>query len=492
MSSPGPTATDRSRRATPLLYAGAAAAIIGVHLALNDVLGFHIDEMYYIASGRHPAFGYVDFPPIVPLLARFETDLLGATPWSIRVLPALVGGMNAILCGAYARKLGGSLRVQSLALLVGITAPAILGTWLFQTVVFDQLTWMVSLYLFLCLVLDAKPRTWLLLGLALGVGLEVKYTVAGLIAGIAIAVLLTPSLRAALRTRYPWLAAGLTLVIWSPNLAWQFANGFPTLAYTRNHGGGGIGAYLLVFLVILFLLAPLWIGGIVSLFRDRGLRPIGIACIVPFFIFIFSGKGYYAAPAVPIAMVQGLLAISRLDRTRLRSALSVAVALACLLNAILLAKLVLPITPADRLHATGLDRQNPDFALTVGWPSVASQIKAIYTGLPAPERRSIVIITSDYGGEGTLMIYEKPKELPAVLSPQLSEWFWLPPGLDATDALMVGYEPSDVTWMCTSATVVAHLTVPYQVVNLEQGAPVTECHLNAPLQRLWGRLKNFA
>jgi hypothetical protein len=492
MSSPSLTIAHPPDRRTLLLYGGAAVVIIAVHLALNGVLGFHIDEMYYIASGRHPAFGYVDFPPIVPLLARLETDLLGVTPWTLRLLPALLGGVNAVLCGAYARKLGGSLKVQALALLIGVTAPVILGTWLFQTVIFDQVTWMVSLYLFLSLVIDPKPRTWLVLSLTLGIGLEVKYTIVGLIAGIVVAVLLTPSLRAALRTRDPWLAAGLTLVVWLPNLGWQVANGFPSLIYTRNHGGGGVGAYLLVFLIILFLLAPLWITGLVSLFRYRELRPIGIACIVPLFLFLFVGKGYYGAPAVPIVMVQGLMAISRLQRTRLRTGLVIAVVAACLVNAVTLSKLVLPITPADRLHSTGLDQQNPDFALTVGWPSIANQVTAIYKGLPASERSSTVIITSDYGGEGSLAIYQDPRQLPVVVSPQLSDWFWLPSHLDATYALMVGYAPSEVGWMCTSATVVGHLTVPYQVVNLEQGAPVTVCHLNAPVQSVWVRLKNFA
>ena len=466
--------------------------IIGLHLALDGVLGFHIDELYYIVSGRHPALGYVDFPPIVPLLARLETDVLGASPWSVRVLPALAGGVNVILCGAYARKLGGSLRVQAVALLIGVTAPAILGTWLFQTVVFDQLTWMVSIYLLLGLVLEPRPRTWILLGVTLGIGLEVKYTIVGLIAGMVIAVLATPALRAALRTKYPWLGAAAALAIWSPNIAWQVINGFPSLSYTRNHGGGGIGAYLLVFALVLALLAPLWVAGLVSLLRHRKLRPIGIACIVPFVIFLFSGKGYYAAPAVPIVMVQGLIATSRLGRARLRTILSVAVCLAGVLQALTLSKLVLPITSADQLHATGLDTQNPDFALTVGWPEIAAQVTTMYRALPPEERAHTIIITSDYGGQGALAIYSDLRQLPVVASPQLSEWFWLPPHLDTPDALMVGYAPSDVAWMCSSTTVVGHLTVPYRVDNLEQGIPVTECQLKVPLQTAWGRLKTFA
>src|SRR6516164_9636032 len=100
-----------SRSAALLLFAGAAVGIIALHLATNGTLGFHTDELYYLDSGRHPALGYVDFPPIVPLLARLETGLLGVSPWVLRLLPTLLGGFMVVLSGAYVRRLGGTLRL---------------------------------------------------------------------------------------------------------------------------------------------------------------------------------------------------------------------------------------------------------------------------------------------------------------------------------------------------------------------------------------------
>ena len=104
-------------------------------------------------------FGYVDFPPIVPLLARLETGLLGVTPWALRILPGLLSGLLVALFGAYVRRLGGSLWVQAIALIAGIAAPYIVGSGdVYQTVIFDIATGMVAMYWFLCLVIDRKPK----------------------------------------------------------------------------------------------------------------------------------------------------------------------------------------------------------------------------------------------------------------------------------------------------------------------------------------------
>ena len=485
----------QSRRTTWLLFGGAAAGIIALHLATNSTLGFHTDELYYLTCGLHPALGYVDFPPIVPLLARLETGLLGVSPWTLRLLPSLMGGFLVVLSGAYVRRLGGSLRLQAIALLAASAAPFLLGTnWVFQTVTFDQVTWMVSMYWFLCIVTDKRTRYWIFLGITLGIGLEVKYTVVGLILGIGIAVLLTPSLRMQLRTKYPWMAAAIALLIWAPNLGWQVVEGFPSVIYITNHSGSGGGPviYLIEFGVYLFFVIPLWLGGMVSFFRSPGLRPIGIACAVPLVLFLFVGKSYYAAGTIPIALAQGLMAISRIKRPKLRPGLEIAVVVTTVLEFLTFFFLVVPVTPPERIHAAGLDAVNEVFADSVGWDDVANEVTTIYGDLPEPERSNTVIISAYNGLPGALLFYGKPGVHPVVISPHLTDWYWLPNNLTATDALMVDYQPSDVAWMCDSPTLIAHLTVPYQVKGLEQGAPVTFCELKAPIQKIWRQLRNFS
>jgi 4-amino-4-deoxy-L-arabinose transferase-like glycosyltransferase len=398
----------RRRAGAMLIFAGAALAVIGFHLATNGTLGFHTDELYYLDAGRHPALGYVDFPPIVPLLARLETGLLGISPWNLRLLPSLLGAFMAVLSGAYVRRLGGSLLFQALAVVIAATAPYFLGAnWVYQTVTFDEATWMVALYWFLSIVIERRPRHWIFLGISLGVGLEVKYTIIALIVAMAIAILLTPSLRSNLRTRYPWIALGLALLIWLPNLVWQVAEGFPTVTYIANHAGagGGFVSNLILIIAYLFFLLPIWIAGLVSLWRSSRVRPVAVACLIPLVLFLFVGKVYYAVGTVPLAIAQGLIAISRVRRHRLRVGFEAASVVAALLELVVLGQIFLPITPADQLHAKGLDTSNELFADSVGWDSIPGQVVTLYDRLPNLDRQNAIIISAYYGVPGAVWVY---------------------------------------------------------------------------------------
>lgn len=491
-----PAQKRRSRVvATVLVFGAVPLAVIALHLATNNTLGFHTDELYYLDCARHLAFGYVDFPPVVPLLARLETGLLGVSPWTLRLLPSLIGGFLVALSGAYVRRLGGSLGVQAIGVATAVAAPFLLGSnWVFQTVTFDQVTWMVAMYWLLCLIIDRRPRYWIYLGLTLGIGLEVKYTIIGLIAGIVVAVLVTPTLRADLRTPHPWIAFAVAILVWAPNLAWQVAEGFPSLAYVTNHQGSGGGplVYLIQFAVYFFFLIPLWLIGMISVFRSPVLRPIGIASVVPLILFLFTGKAYYAAGTIPVVVAQGLIAISGVKRPKLRTRLEIAAVVVAVLDFVTFFFLVVPVTPPDRIHSTRLDTVNEVFADSVGWSDVAQQVTKMYDDLPASEGGGTIVISAYYGVPGALQVYVDPSRRPQAFSPQLSAWYWLPSNLRATNALMVDYRPADVEWMCNSPTLVGHLTVPYQVMGLERGAPVTFCLLKNSIEGDWRRLRDFS
>ena len=63
--------TEAVRPATPLersdlaLLGGLAALKVLIHLPVLHRYGYHHDELYFIACGQHPSFGYVDHAPLV-------------------------------------------------------------------------------------------------------------------------------------------------------------------------------------------------------------------------------------------------------------------------------------------------------------------------------------------------------------------------------------------------------------------------------------------
>src|SRR5580658_834432 len=74
------------------------------------------DEFYYIACGRHLAWGFVDHGPIVALQARVGELLFGDSVFSIRILSAVAGAAAVFLTGVLAWAFGGRRPAQALAM----------------------------------------------------------------------------------------------------------------------------------------------------------------------------------------------------------------------------------------------------------------------------------------------------------------------------------------------------------------------------------------
>src|SRR6184192_386291 len=104
MSAPAP---NRSYSTESVLIAVFSIAALLIHLLTNGRYGYFRDELYYIACGRHLAFGYVDQPPLSILLLRLSEILLGNSLFTIRLLPALAGAATVAMTGLIARELGG-------------------------------------------------------------------------------------------------------------------------------------------------------------------------------------------------------------------------------------------------------------------------------------------------------------------------------------------------------------------------------------------------
>jgi len=226
---PTPPARAYSSDRVPALVWVIAAVFVAVELAVSGRYGFQQDELYFLVAGHHLAFGYVDQPPLAPLLTRI-TGVLGVSPTAIRIIPALAGGAIVIMAARLAALFGAGRFGRVLAALTTACAPVIIGAvHVGNTTPLDLLAWTAVLVCVSTALLRDRPRWWLAAGAAAGVGLEADNLVVLLLIGLAIGLLVSPQ-RPVLRTRWPWLGAGIAAVIWAPNVIWQATHGWPQLA----------------------------------------------------------------------------------------------------------------------------------------------------------------------------------------------------------------------------------------------------------------------
>lgn len=486
----------RLARSERVQVAALALAVLALHLVTNAQYDFHRDSLYYLDSARHPAWGYVDYPPVTPTIARLSLFLFGASVWGLRLWPSLAGSVMVMLAALIAYELGGGRSARLLAAIGAATSLVLLGAnWLFQTVSFDQLVWLSSLWIFARLMRTRDRRLWLALGLILGIGLETKYTVVALIIGLAVAVIATP-LRKDLATPLPWVSAALAVAIFAPNLVWQLQNDWPSVQYTLNHKSvQSVDFSPLTFLAQQLALIgpvaiPIWVAGLWWLLRSAERRALGIAAAVPFLIYLLAGKSYYVGPLHPVLIAAGACALEAWTENQW-GWLRPAAALGLTAQALILLPIALPVVPEDVMARSSLPNVRKDFADTVGWHDLVAQVATIYDALSPEDRQSAVILTDNYGEAGAINTYGRKLGLPAAVSGELSYYFWKPASLDGP-VIAVGFDPAFLSTLFDTCEPRGTITNSYGLNNEEFGAPLAVCRQpRYSRDDMWSRLKAF-
>jgi hypothetical protein len=501
-----PAATPaQPARAAPSDRVPALAWVIGVlfvavELAASGRYGFQQDELYFIAAGHHLAFGYVDQPPLAPMLTRI-TDILGVSPTAIRIIPALAGGAVVVAAARFAALFGAGRAGRVLAALMMACAPVLLGAvHLANTTPLDLLAWTAVLLCVTTALLRRRPRWWLGAGAAAGAGLENDNLVALLLICLALGILASQH-RFVLRTRWPWLGAGIAAVIWAPNVIWQATHGWPQLAmsaalHRENSAAadyaGGLPAQLLY---LGLLAAPLAIAGFIRLWRAPELRFIAVTgtLVVVYVLAWIPGKVYYTGGMAPAVLAAGALAaerwIARGRRPRARRGLVFAAPLLGLAAAV---TAVLPILPVGQVHDLPVSSQRSSgIGNTVGWPQLTRAITAQDTALVRAGQPPTSIFTGYYAEAAALGVLGTDHHLPPVLSGHNAYWMWGPGQASDRTVLAVDALPQLRPYFA-SCRLLTTFHVPYGVQNDWTGLQIGICTGPAAgWHALWPRLKHY-
>ncbi len=490
----------RSADRVPLAAWLIAAALVVLELGLSGRYGFMQDELYFIEAGRHLAFGYVDEPPLAPLLTRIVTDVLGVSPTAVRIIPALAGGAVVVIAARCAALFGAGRPGRVLAALVTACAPVIFtAVHVDNTTPLDLLTWSAVVLCVATALLRDRPRWWLGAGVLAGLGLENDNLMALLLAGLAVGLLVTPH-RPVLRTRWPWLGAVIAAVIWAPNLAWEAANGWPQLAmasalHQENISAGDYFAGLPLQLAdVGLLVTPLVVAGFVRLWRTPNLRFIAVAAtlILVYVVAWIPGKAYYTDGLAPAVLAAGSAAAEQWVRRGRRPRLRTALLIAAPLVGLLILPDTLPVVPVTDVHTLPASAQQAsDLGDTIGWPQFVRAVAAQDAALSRAGHRPTAIFTGYYGEAAALGVLGRGDHLPPVLSGHNAYWMW-GPGTAADRAVLVVDALAMLGPHFESCRLLTTYHAPYHVQNDWTGLQIAVCTGPAATwPRLWPRLKHY-
>ncbi len=488
-----------------------------IHLLVINKYGYFRDELYFLDCARHLDWGYVDHAPLIGLYAKISLLMGGSLP-ALRLLPAIAGAMMVVLTMLIARQLGGGRFAQGLAGLCIIAAPIYLSMDSILTMnAFEPLFWMGCVYFLIRIVRTGNSRLWIWFGLLAGLGLQNKHST--LLFGFAVVIaLLLSSQRRELLTPWIWMAGAIALLIFLPNLIWQFQHNFPTLEDLENvrRTGKNIAlaplefAWQQIFLMHP-LLFPVWLAGLVSLLAGKGrrMRLFGWTYVVLLVtMIVLRAKNYYLAPIYPMLFAAGSVAIEDwlARRAFSREKLWPKVAISTLVGiiAVITIPAALPLLPPEKLIAyqrfLGIDPPRTEvhhsgplpqiFGDQFGWEELVKEIAAIYWSLPPEEREHTGIFASNYGEAGAINLFGPAYGLPQAICAHQTHYFWGPRGFDGDTLIWLQWKREWLEELCQSVEQAGEHFHPWGMA--EENRPIYVCRgLNSPLQEIWPQLKHW-
>jgi hypothetical protein len=456
-----------------LLAAGTAAAL----LLTAGRYGYFGDELYFLAAGKHLAWGYADQPPLVPALAR-AMDALAPGSLVVFRLPAIAAtAAGVVVTALIARELGGRRTAQARA----AAAYAICGQFVgsghyLATSTIDPLLWTLVLWLVVRWVRTRHDALLVWLGVVTAVALNGKLLIAAfwVVAGLAVLVF---GPRDLLRRPKLWLGALIAAGSLVPTLLWQRANGWPQLGMGDAVGAevdaaGGRASFVPDLLAgagwVIGALGVLY--GLAVLLGSKQLRPyrflgwtaLGVAAI----FLVANGRYYYAAGTFGVLWAAAAVHLEAREPSRWWRWMPTWPVF--VVSALFSLPFTLPVWPAHWLvEHPGAPR--PAYAAEeIGWPDLAADVAAQYRTAPP----DTAIVTGGYWQAGALDRYGPEHGLPEAASASRGFWYFGRPADDTRTVLFVGYDPSKIAKHFGSARIVGQVGNRLGIRNASEHLPV--------------------
>src|SRR5215469_4004872 len=288
-----------------------------LRIAYGNLIELRTDEAYYWTWSKEHVLSFLDHPPMIAWFIRFGTAMFGDINLGVRFGGIVAMLVTQLLLADIARRVTRDIRAIVLAALM--PEAALYYGLLMSKVAPDVALIPFSVAMMWSLVRLAEsdnPRWWLATGLFGGLSLLSKFTVVMFVPAI-IAFVLVPDWRARwLKSPYPYAAALLALVVFSPVLIWNAQHDWASFRFqlvrataTHEISLRTVGDYIgLQFGLVGFVLLPVVLSGLILTARRGYLRrePVAIllstAVLVPFLYFLWKSLSLRVGDTWPMFM----------------------------------------------------------------------------------------------------------------------------------------------------------------------------------------------
>jgi hypothetical protein len=410
--------------------------------------GYFIDEFYYIACAARPAFGYVDHPPLAPLILTVFQFFFGTSLLAIRILPAVATSASVFLTGMLAKEIGGGRFAQCLAACAMAVSPVLVAFGGFYSMnAYEPLLAIVLLIFAVKMINENNPQRWIAIGIVMGLGMMNKHTFAVFIVGLVFSFIATGQWRLVFNK---WFAVGslIALLIFLPNILWQAANNYPSLEFYRN-----ISAHKNVYTPPLTFLidqviwmspftVPVWLAGMIFLLFSKNMKSFRFLAVLFLTLFLLMMLSGSSRPdrmsfAYPALFAGGSLFFENFIFKHNARWLKGTLIVFLYAGLAVVLPIVLPYFLYEQVRSytkfiglnTELETGNkPPLPQTladrIGWEEKFKLVLNAYQSLPDSEKAKTIIAAENYGQAGALELYGKKYDFPFVASGHNNYYLW--------------------------------------------------------------------
>jgi hypothetical protein len=419
-------------------------------LLLSPEYDLHRDEYLHLDQANHLAWGYLSVPPFTSWTS-YIIQVAGNSIFWVKFFPALYGALTLYVVWKTIEALNGNL----FALVLGATCilfSAILRlNTLYQPNSFDVLSW-TTLYFVLIKYIRTEHTKWLFIGaVAFALGFLNKYNIVFQLIGLVPALLLSEQRKIFAQTGF-FIAVLVGLAIVSPNLYWQYSNGFPVfhhlqeLAETQLVNVDRIGflkSQLLFYIgSLLVIFASLYALLFYKPFKSYRFFFWAIVFTLATFMY-FKAKDYYAIGIYPVYIAFGAVYLSDVLKDGWRRYLQPALVIVPVLAFIPIYNVAFPnktpeyiIQHSEEYKKFGLLRWEDgkdhllpqDFADMLGWKELASIVDSVYSIVP--DKGNTLVLCDNYGQAGAINYYAKHTVSAVSFNADYINWFDLSKNYD--------------------------------------------------------------